>query len=74
MEAITITGELIGSIVILFIPLNPTTGFLLLSLVNALTGLLLFLLRSITSTELRDLVLVFGFFVQAFCASPLTYT
>lgn len=73
LEAVTIIGELIGSIIILFIPLNPVTGYFLFCVVNALAGGLLFLPRYIGIAGLRDFIMILGLFIQSFCLCALAY-
>jgi sugar phosphate permease len=74
LEALTIIGELIGSIAILFIPFNSVNGYLIFCFVNAVAGIVLFFPRSMGSKELRDFLVILTLFIQSFCVSALGYT
>lgn len=74
IEAVTIFAEMIGSISILFLPLNPVTGYFIFALLDAFFGLFLFLPRHISSPELRNFIIISVLFIQSYSVSALAYT
>ena len=74
MEAVTIIGEIVGSISILFIPLNAVNGYFLFAFLNSFAGLFLFFPRYITIPELRNFIVILVLFVQSFSLSALAYS
>ena len=74
LEAVSILGEIVGSISILFLSLNAVKGYLLLALINSLMGVLLFLPRHLQAVEIRNFLVLFVLFMQSFCVAALGYS
>ena len=74
LDSIGLLGETVGSLFVLFISINPVKGFLFFSLFNVLIGLLFFVPRYTAINILRDFIVVFCIFFQAFILAALAFT